>query len=287
MTDCVSYDASALSAGGISEMGSIFLILAAIGFLPWPFFIGFCAYKLRKRLASAATAADDSGADGGGDEEDDDADGDKGDIEGEVSEVLNDFMDSAYTRGLDDHSNLEINCVMMYRMQQAKKRAREAARSAALAAAAEGLEGEQGDAGGGASGGTGRPGGLSRLGWKLTKKGAKEDDRRNMAMEVKGIEMYLSREEDIDTKHGDSGFRNTAGAGAINPGLLAVAMSKEHQSNLGRIGGRRASTIAKTAQEARQQLQVLKDTKPDLFAVKSGSANDQAYRNSVINRGAS
>ena len=37
----------------------IFLIIAAVGFIPWPFFIGYALYKLKKALAGGS---DDPGA---------------------------------------------------------------------------------------------------------------------------------------------------------------------------------------------------------------------------------
>ena len=272
-----------LVADGMTTGPFIAVLILAI--IPWLMILVFGVWKMRKRLAAmmgAAAKADfdalAAAAKGGEAEEADDED-DEAEAAGEsVEEVMNDFLDPSYTKGLDDNDLIDINPVMTYKMNQAKKRARAAARAAQMGS--EG-EGESSASTGGVK--VGRPGGLSRLGWKLSSKGAKDAGQKNTASEVKGIEMFLSREEDIDVKHHDSRMTAVAGESALKPSLMAVAMSNEHQSNIGRVGGRRGSTLAITAQQSRKQLQVLKTEKPELFPSGSrASSGDQNYRNSVI-----
>jgi len=121
-------------------------------------------------------------------------------------------------------------------------------------------------------------------------KGAKEEEGRNVGIEIKGIEMYLSRDLDIDVRHEDREEHHYAGQAAINPSLLSIAMSKDHKSNLGRVGGTRGSVLHATAQAGRQQLAGMKVTKPDLFVPRRGSSSrgstaseaDVRYRQSQI-----
>lgn len=249
---------------------SLFMIIAIIGFAPWLFFVPFCLMKLFAKLKAMASAAAAAEADAGAGDDGDDGDDDEGDDgkndSSEMDEVLNEFLDAGFTKGLDDSPDIDINPVMIYKMNQAKKRAREAARLAAAAGEADAAA-SGGDGGGG--GGGGKPGGLARLGWKLTKKGQKEE-KKNQSAEVKGIEMYLSREEDIDVKHHDVQTKKIAGDSVMKPGRMEIARSKEPKSNLGRVGGRRGSAMGTTAQVARRQLGELKETKPQLFKVTGG-----------------
>jgi len=242
--------------------------------------------KYAKRLGALVGAAKASSATGDASkrvDEDNDGNGQAKSSEGD-GEILSDFFDSGYTHGLDDSDTLEINPVMMYKMNQAKRRQREAARAAQL-----GLTPEQameqaagGATAGGGGGGGGRPGGLARLGFKLKGKG-KDDDKRNMSKEIKGIEMYLSREEDIDVKHEATSRVTAAGSGGRS--VLDVAKSKDHTSNLGRLGGRRGSIIAGIAHDARAQLGQIREARPEFFAKNVAAAGrDAAFRKSVIGR---
>ena len=166
---------------------------------------------------------------------------------------------------------------MVYNMNKAKKAARLAARAAQLGMSVEEMESGGGGAAaasGGGGGGGGRPGGLVRLGWKLGKKGAKgakDEDRRNMAMEVKGIEMYLKRDLDIDvdSKKDAGAEKKTAGMAASKPSLLQIANSADHKSNIGRVGGERGENIAVAASHARRSLAAAKDLQPDKYGVKN------------------
>jgi len=280
---------------------SIFLIIAAIGFAPWPFFIGYALKKLRDRLAAMA-AGEKEDADAGADGDDGDDEGAEGEDEAEKGEgadqVLNDFLDQGFTKGVDDSDQIDINPVMTYKMNQAKKRQAQIKRAQSLGMTVEEMMAQEASGvstGGG--GGEGKPGALKRLGFTLKKKkkGAeKDDEKKNVGIEIKGIEMYLARDLEIDTKHEEREEHHLAGQNAMNPGLLAIATSGEHVSNLGRVGGRRGSTLGATAQKGRQQLAALKESKPDLFKPRrpSGSsggrassqmdANDLEYRQKAI-----
>jgi len=264
----------------------------------------YCLWKYRKKIGSllnraaaskAAAAAASSGGNGENEDDDDDEGNAKGDIHVEVDTIAS-FLDAGHHAGLDDSDMLEINPVMLYRMNMAKKKARAAARAAQLGVSEDELAAADNSGGGG---GTGRPGGLARLGFVLKKGGkGKDDDKKNMSKEVKGIEMFLAREEDINVRHDEEEHHTIAGSKGGS--LMEIATSEDHTSNLGRFGGRRGSVIAAQAREARQQLKVIKETKADLFAklpvsrnscdggrasrISQMAAADAAYRKSVIQR---
>jgi hypothetical protein len=252
----------------------------------------YICYKKYKRYMDArgANAKDDGKAAGAadGEGEGEDADGDGGGFDGnEVNDPVADYLDLGYTKGLDDSNTLAINPVMTWKMNGAKKRQRAAARAAQLGLSAEEAAAQGGDQGAAAAG-SGRPGGLARLGFQLTK-GKGNDKEVNYALEVKGIEMFLSREEGIDVKHAEA--RKGTTAGDRGAGILDIATSTEHRSNLGRAGGRRGSVIAETAAAAREQLKVLKESKADMFqsiapgaGPSGGGASDAAYRESQIRK---
>jgi len=101
--------------------------------------------------------------------------------------------------------------------------------------------------------------------------------------------MYLSKDLDIDVRHEEREEHHYAGQDVTSPSLLSVAMSTDHKSNLGRIGGERGSIIHNAASAGRKQLGELKASKPDLFVCKrrtssgtSRSSTDAAYRKSQI-----
>ena len=98
----------------------------------------------------------------------------------------------------------------------------------------------------------------------MSKKGDKDAAGRNMAMEVKGIETYLSR-EGFDTKAKKAEEHHVAGAAAMRPDLVRVANSTTHESNLGRVGGRRGSATVVTTKAARRQLAEMRARRPELF----------------------
>ena len=72
---------------------------------------------------------------------------------------------------------------------------------------------------------------------------------------------FLARDEDIDVRHYEAVTHHIAGEDSLHPNVLAMAMSKEHQSNIGRVGGRRGSTLVGTAQQARAQLKTIAENK--------------------------
>jgi len=234
--------------------------------------------------AAAAAAGEDDGGDGG------DEDGGKGKGEGggdEEEDPVADYLDHNYTKGLDDSETVAVSPVMLYKVNRAKKRAREAARQAALEG---GGDGDGGGGGGGGGAGAGRPGGLARLGFKLTKGKAGAEKENNAGAELKVIEMYLAREEEIDTKHKEAAKATAAGEHGAS--LLEVAMATEHRSNIGRVGGRRGSLMGESAAMGRERLKNLSTSKPELFkpnpaAERTSAAArgaDEEYRKSVIAR---
>ena len=244
----------------------------------------YVLWKYRARLLGAGgkdagkAAAAEAGAAG---EDEDAGKGDKPGAPDEEDDPVLEYLDLGFTKGLDDSDTLAVNPVMAFKMNGAKKRQRAAAAAAQLGLTPEEAAARTAEQGS-ASVGSGRPGGLARLGFKLTKgKGAEKEV--NHGMEVKGIEMFLAREEDIDIKHTE--VRKATAAGSKGGGLIDVATSSEHLSNLGRIGGRRGSAIAMTADAARKHLKHLKETKGDVFpGSSSGGADDSAYRESQIRR---
>ena len=88
--------ASGGAEGAASGGGAMFLIIAIIGFLPWPFFIGYGLMKLKAKLAAMAAEAADSADDGAGEEDEDDGAGDEdaGALDGgDADQIIQDFLD--------------------------------------------------------------------------------------------------------------------------------------------------------------------------------------------------
>jgi hypothetical protein len=259
--------------------------------------LSYCAYKYRDRLkamlssaSDAAAAAAAAGGEEGDDEGDDDPGKGQGEGEGGPEEMLVDFMDNQFTKGLDDSDLLEVNPVMMYRMNQAKKRARAAAAAAKRGLSVEEADAENAGSASSAAVGSGRPGGLARLGFKLSKAGAQNEAKANQAKEIKGIEVFLSKELDIDVKHSET--KNVTRAGEKGKDAFSIATSGEHLSNIGRVGGRRGSMLTATAAAAREQLKNTLNANPARFQPKPdesrgsrrGSAMDERYRQSMANQ---
>ena len=276
------------TAGGGGAAGLIGYILFGVLLDAILFYVCYKKYK-RYMDARGANAKDDGKAAGAADGEGEGEDADAGgEFNGEeLNDPVADYLDLGYTKGLDDSNTLAINPVMTWKMNGAKKRQRAAARAAQLGLSVEEAAAQGGDQGAAAAG-SGRPGGLARLGFQLTK-GKGNDKEVNYALEVKGIEMFLSREEGIDVKHAEA--RKGTIAGDRGAGILDIATSTEHRSNLGRAGGRRGSVIAETAAAAREQLKVLKESKADMFqsiapgaGPSGGGASDAAYRESQIRK---
>ena len=73
------------------------LILAIIGYVPWPLFIGYALWKLRRRLAAllsgAAASADSTAAE----EDDEEEEVKQADGEVEPSQLIMDFLDTKHT----------------------------------------------------------------------------------------------------------------------------------------------------------------------------------------------
>ena len=123
----------------VSDSSTIWLALAGVAYLPWIHMLCLLyrfAKKCAKWLGGGAKDARKKEQKGGAagaaaldaptDSEVEDVDEKDLDEEERIRQLLNQFLDDTYTRGLDDSDQIAVNPVMTYKMNQAKKRARQA-----------------------------------------------------------------------------------------------------------------------------------------------------------------
>ena len=196
-------------------------------------FLAVCLYRRRKKNEDGdGGQTDTSGEDGGG--EDGNAEMDLED----PGKAIEAFLDSQFTPGMDDSPDLEVNPVMLFRIEAGKKRA--------ASAKANRRASRMSVCGGGAK--TGQPGALSKLGWSMAAAAAAGADR---AKQVKTVEAYLQRAEDVDVRKKAAKRLTVAGKSSMNVYMVAEATGKKQ---VARIGGRRASCMAGAAHMSRMQL---------------------------------
>ena len=145
------------------------------------------------------------------------------------------FLDPVWQHGMDDSPDLNINCVIKYRVDEEKK--------AALRKAKEASEG------GGGHPMAGVPGAISRLGWYLENKSQEGSEAKEIRRAMKNIEGYFSRNFEVDGNFvADEKKPTLAGAGR----MTAVQMAR--RTEFERVGGRRSSVMVGVAKKGREQL---------------------------------
>ena len=277
---CFPKGAGAATSSAVE--GAMALGLPLLG-LSWALIAGFLAYKAYraggcKKMCMACK--DNDGEDEDDDDDDDDVDmpipmdlpapdleklaapGEEGededdgfgdDPENESGVNLAGFLNTMYTPGIDDSTEMKVNPVLMYVIEKEKReRKLREAREAEENGDGDGEAAKAEEPTGGGEGGGKKNSALKRLGWNLKSEAVVAD----VAKQLKVIETHMSS-DGIEVKKAN--YKKTTRAGMMPFSVLDAVRLRgdDFRSSSGKVLSR-AKAMSRSAEAARAQLRQMK-----------------------------